>query len=175
MRYLMLMDELRQQTPWIVVVALGLVSAMMIWSPRSSKGWTRRITRFTGVIVLGIAALVAVLFGVFAGVDPPRQHFVAMSPDGTRAALLSHSELRDGAATEVTVAPHGCCTRFIAYRYYGDGDDYTGPTSLNWVDDKHLRLEYVRDPSGIQECASKFGDIVVTCIVSPGNLPSPRR
>jgi len=175
MHYLILMDELRQQAHWIVVIALGLVSAVMIWSPRMSKGWTRRITRFAGTVVLSVAASAAVLFGVLAGADSPRQHFVATSADGTRVALLSHSELRDGAATAVTVAPHGCCTRFIAYRYFGDGDDYTGPTSLKWVNDDHLRVEYVRDTSGTQECASTIGDIVVTCVARPENLPSLHR
>ena len=35
--------------------------------------------------------------------DPPRQRFVFIAADGSRVALLSHSELRDEAATEVTI------------------------------------------------------------------------
>ena len=171
MHCLILMDDLRQLAPWIAVVALAFVSGMMIWSPVLSKGWTRRITRVVGGLVLGFAILTAILFGFFAVSDSPRQHFVAISPDGPRAALLSHSELRDGAATVVTVAPHGCCTRFVAYHYFGDGDDYTGRDSIEWIDDHHLRVEYVRDASGTQNCASLIGDVVVTCIARSEELP----
>lgn len=167
MRYLILMDELRQNVPWIAVVVLALISALMIWSPRMSRGWTRRIIRALGGVVLGVAIMAAVLFGFFASLDPPREHFVAVSPDGSRFALLSHSELRDGAATEVTVAPRGCCTRFIAYRYFGNGSDYAGQSSIKWIDNHRLRVEYVRDTSGTQDCASEVGGIVITCVPLP--------
>lgn len=168
MRYLILMDELRQNAPWIAVAALVLISALMIWSPRMSKGWARGIIRILGGLVLGIAGMASVLMGVLASFDhPPRERFSAISPDGSRVALLSHSELRDGAATEITVAPRGCCTRFIAYRYFGDGSDYAGQNSIKWIDDRHLRVEYVRDTSGTQDCASVVGDVVITCVARP--------
>jgi len=172
MRYLILMDELRQSRPWIGVVVLALLSAIMIWSPRISRGWRRVVMRIAGFAFLGIATLAGAMFGLFAGFDQPRQHFVAISPDDSSVALLSHSEFRHGAATEVTVAPHGCCTRFIAYRYVGDGDDGTGPKSMQWLDDKHLKIEYVRDTSStIQDCVSKIADIVVICAPRSEHLP----
>jgi len=167
MRYLLLMDELRQNAPWIAVVVLALISALMIWSPTLSMGWTRRMVRVLGGVVLGITTMAAVLLGFFASLDPPRVHFVAVSPDGLRFALLSHSELHDGAATEIAVAPRGFCTRFIAYRYFGDGSDYVGQRSIKWIDDHHLKVEYVRDATGTQYCAAEVGDVVITCVSRP--------
>jgi len=97
----------------------------------------------------------------------PRQHFIFTSADRTRVALLSHSELRDSAASEVTVKGAGFCTRYVAYRYFGDGDDYAGAKSLEWVDDHHLTIRCVRDPSGVQECRSRVGDVEVLCQPQP--------
>jgi hypothetical protein len=174
MRYLILMDDLRQDALWIGIIVLVFVSLMMIWSPRISGGWRRRTTRFVGVALFCMAAATGALAALFATLDPPRQHFSAASPDGSRFALLSHSELRDGASTEVTVAPHGCCSRFLVYRYFGDGDDYVGPTSVRWVDDHHLTVEYVQDGTGTQRCESSVADIVVTCIARADNLPALR-
>jgi hypothetical protein len=125
------------------------------------------MVRALGGTVLGATTVAAVVFGFFSTLDPPREHFVAVSPDGSRFALLSHRELRDGAATEVTVAPHGCCSRFIAYRYFGDGSDYAGQSSIKWIDNHHLKVEYVRDASGTQYCAASVGDIVITCVSRP--------
>lgn len=129
------------------------------------------MTRVAGIVCLCVASFAGAVFGFFASLDPPREHFLAVSPNGSRVALLSHSELRDGAATEVTVAPYGCCTRLLAYRYFGDGSDYAGPKSLQWIDDHHLKVEYVRDPSGTQVCESQIGDIAVICIPRGENLP----
>ena len=48
-----------------------------------------------------------------------------------RAALLKHVSLFDSSASEVTVSGGRLFTRYIAYKYYGDGDDNMGASSLS--------------------------------------------
>ena len=126
-----------------------------------------KAVRVLGVILICGGLVLSSPVVLFVGADPPRQHFMFTSEDRTRAALLSHSELRDGAVTEVTVKGDGCCTRYVAYRYFGDGDDHVGAKSLDWVDDHHLTIRYVRDPSGVQDCRSHVGDVEVLCQLQP--------
>jgi hypothetical protein len=66
----------------------------------------------------------------------------------------------------------GCCNRSIAYHYFGNGDDYMGEKSIEWIDDHHLVIRYVRDPSGVQECHSQVGDIVILCAPKPDPFPA---
>lgn len=160
------MDGLRENAPWIVLAFLGCLAGFLIWAPRMPNNWKRMAARALGVVlVLGLALFSLAV--VLIGGGPPRQHFIFTSADRTKVALLSHSELRDSAATEVTVKGAGCCTRYVAYRYFGDGDDYVGANSLEWVDDHHLAIRYVRDPSGMQDCHSHVGDVEVLCEPQP--------
>ena len=117
------------------------------------------------VLFCGLALFL--LVGMAMGGNPPRQHFIFTSADKTRVALVGHSELRDSAATEVTVKGAGCCSRYIAYRYFGDGDDYVGAKSLEWLDDHHLVIRYVRDLSDVQDCRLHVGDVEVLCQPQP--------
>lgn len=73
-----------------------------------------------------IFALGVLFLGRFMGADPPREHFAFASRTGEKIALPSHSSLRDSSDTKVTFKDKGCCTRYIAYKYQGDGDDYMG-------------------------------------------------
>lgn len=165
MRYLLFMDGLRQNAPWIVLAFLSCLAGFLIWAPRMPNNWKRKAVRALGVVLVFGLALFPLL-GILIGGLPPRQHFIFTSADRTKVALLSHSELRDSAATEVTVKG-GCCTRYVAYRYFGDGDDYLGAKSLEWVDDHHLAIRYVRDPSGVQDCHSQVADVEILCEPQP--------
>ena len=104
--------------------------------------------------------------GVLAGADPPREHTAFLSVTGQRVALLSHSSLRDSAATQVSVKV-GCCRKFIAYEYFGDGDDYMDTTSVRWTDDHHLAIRFAVDPTGQQTCRPKVRDVIVSCEPHP--------
>ena len=167
MRFLLFMDNLRQSAIWAALALLVCIAAILIWAPRMSNNWKRKAVRAIGVILVSGGLVLSSLVVLFVGADPPRQHFIFTSEDRTRVALMSHSELRDGAATEVTVKGDGCCTRYLAYRYFGDGDDYVGAKSLEWADDHHLTIRYVRDPSGVQDCRSHIGDVEVLCQPQP--------
>jgi hypothetical protein len=171
MLYLIFMNGLRENAPWIVLVFLVCIAGLLIWAPKMSNNWKRRASRIIGSVLLGLLAVFSVPLVFFTSIDPPRQHFRFKSSDGSRVALLSHSETRDSSATEITVNADGCCSRYIAYQYYGDGEDYMGGTSVQWIDNHHLVIRYARDPSGIQECHSKVGDIVILCDPRPEPFP----
>ena len=140
MRFLLFMDDLRQNAIWAALAFLLCIAVILIWAPRMSNNWKRKAVRVLGVVLICGGLALFGLVGIFVGADSPRQHFIFTSADRTRVALLSHSELRGSAATEVTVKGDGCCTRYVAYRYFGDGEDYVGAKSLEWVDDHHLTI-----------------------------------
>jgi len=162
MRFLLFMDWLREDALWVVLALLFCVAVILIWAPRTPKNWQRWSARALGVVLFCGVTLVSLTY-VVIWKDSPREHFLLRSADGTKIALLSHSEFRDGAATEISVKDGGCCTLHTAYRYFGDGDDYVGAKSLVWVDDHHLAIRYVRDPSGVQDCRSHAGDVTILC------------
>ena len=165
--YLLFMDELRANLLWVVLAFLSCSAGLMIWAPRMQKGWRRVVVRTIGSVLLGLIVLVSPLYAFFASVDPPREHTWFKSKTGTRIALLSHSEFRDASATQVTVKGDSYWQRYVAYDYFGDGDDYIGPTSVKWLDDHHLAITYALDPSGVQQCHSQAGDVQVICDPQP--------
>jgi hypothetical protein len=172
MRFLLFMDGLRTDAVFVVLVFLFCVGSLMIWAPRMMKSWRRAAIRMLGSLLLGLLAIVF-LIGIVVNGDPPRQHLAFTSATGSRVALLSHSALRDGAATQVTVKGNSCCKRYIAYDYYGDGDDYMGATSVKWLDDHHLAIRYAIDPSGVQKCHSQVGDVLILCEPQPEPFRQP--
>ena len=169
MHYLVFMDDLRHDAIWVVLVFIAFIGGLLIRVPRVNRGWKRNASRTAGALFLGLAAILAAPLACLSFTQPRTQHFVFTSADGSRVALLSHDETRDSAAAEVTVKGPGCCSRYVAYRYYGDGEDHTGPRSLQWVDDHHLIIRFDRDSSGEQRCQPKAGDVTVICISQPGS------
>jgi len=119
MRFLLFMDELRQCAVWAALAFLLCIAVILIWAPRMASGWKRKTVRALGVMLICCGLLFISLVGLFLGGSPPREHLIFLSADRTKVALLSYSELRDSAATEVTVKGNGCCTRYVAYRYFG--------------------------------------------------------
>jgi hypothetical protein len=159
------MDELRTNAAFIALAVLLCFAGFMIRAPKMSAGWKRKTIRALGSVLFGslliVSALLVLGFIIFR--DPPRQHIQFPSTTGARAALLSHSETRDGAASLVTVKENSCCRRYVAYEYYGDGDDSMDETSIKWIDDHHLVIRYGLDPTGKQDCHSQIGDVQVLC------------
>jgi hypothetical protein len=166
MQYLLFVDELREHAGWIAVAFLFFLAALMIRAPRMQSGFRRAAVRMLGSALFGLLVVLCLLGAAVSG-DPPRQHIGFTSKAGARVALLSHSELRDAAATQVTVNGDCCFRRYVAYEYFGDGDDYVGATSIKWVDDHHLSVTYALDPSGLQKCHPQAGDVQVICNPQP--------
>ncbi|HVC48513.1 MAG TPA: hypothetical protein VND90_14835 [Terracidiphilus sp.] len=99
MRFLLFMDWLRENAPWIVIAAAALASLTLMRSPKITNRWMVKVARLIGVGLICLTTLAAALLAVGDLIfsDPPSQHFEAVSPDGSKFALLSHSELRDSA------------------------------------------------------------------------------
>jgi glucan phosphoethanolaminetransferase (alkaline phosphatase superfamily) len=119
MRYLLFMDQLREYAVWIVLAALLFLSVVLIRAPRMARTWKRTAVRTSGATLLGLVTCISLLFLFFATHDPPTQHIGFTSKSGARVALLTHRETRDSAATRITVKGNGCCSRYLAYEYFG--------------------------------------------------------
>ena len=174
MHYLLFMDGLRENAAWIGLAFLACLAGLMTWAPRMPNSWKRKAVRTLGTVLLVLLAIVAVPLVFMTCTGLPTEHFVFKSADGSRVALLSHTELRDGAHTEVTVNVDGCCNRYTAYRYYGDGSDYMGAKSVEWLDAHHLAIRYVRDLSVEQVCHSRVADIEILCDSQPDPFPNTK-
>ena len=169
------MDGLRAGVVWIVwTVILGL-ALYLIWAPKLVRGWRKSAMRVAGTLlaIVFVCASLVLGAGFLMVADPPREHTGVVSAIGGRVALLSHSSLRDGAATKVSVK-QGCCRRFIAYEYFGDGDDYMDGRSVQWIDDHHLAIRFAVDPTGQQTCRPKVGDVNVSCQPQPDPTKPPK-
>jgi hypothetical protein len=57
----------------------------------------------TLLAIVFVGALLVLGVGILMGADPPREHTGFISATGERVTLLSHSSLRDSAATQVSV------------------------------------------------------------------------
>jgi hypothetical protein len=172
MDYLLLADYLSQNWRadgiWAGLALLAYVAIYFIRSPRMAKGWKKVALRTTGVLLIVVVGLSSCVFslGILMG-NAPREHVEFTSRTGNQVALLSHSSYRDFTTTQVSVKAPGCCGRYIAYDYQGDGDDYVGATSIEWIDDHSLVIRYSLDPSGVQVCHTQVGDVTVVCKSHP--------
>jgi hypothetical protein len=175
MHFLIFMDGLRTDVVWITWAVLLGLALYLIRAPKMVRSWQKNAMRGVGMLFLVVFVCVSLVLGVgvVLGADPPREHIGFISASGARVALLSHSSLRDGAATQVSVK-EGCCRRLIAYEYFGDGDDYMDGGSVQWVDDHHLAIRYAVDPSGQQTCRPRIGDVMVSCEPHPDPSPPPK-
>lgn len=163
MRYLMFMDDLRSAAPFIVLSTLFLLAVAMIYAPKMSRSWKKTTVRVFGSTLLGVLMSVCFIIALVSGGDPPTQRFGFTSATGTRSALLTHGEIRDGAWSKVTIASRNCCRKYLVYEYYGDGSDYVDSDSVHWVDDHHVTISYARDLSGRQQCVSEADDVLIIC------------
>ena len=173
MRFLIFMDWLREAVSFIVLALLFVLAGFLILAPRMSKSWKRTAVRWLGWTLLGLLVIISVPLLFFAALDPPDERVEFTSASGARAALLSHNEYRDSAATRVTVKGTGCCRQYLAYEYFGDGDDDADKYSVDWIDDHHLVIRYDLDPSGTQKCLSQIGDVQILCQPQPGPTFNP--
>jgi hypothetical protein len=174
MLFLIFMDGLRTDLVWTTWTVLLGLAAYLIRTPKMVRSWRKTAMRVVGTVLLVVFVSVSLVFavGIFLGADSPREHIGFISMSGARDALLSHSSLRDGAATQVSVK-EGCCRRFIAYEYFGDGDDYMDGNSVQWIDDHHLAIRYALDSSGQQTCHPYVGDVTISCEPRPDPFPEP--
>jgi len=172
---LIFMDGLRADVLWLIWAMMLGLTMYLIWAPNIARGWRKNVMRVAGTILaIGfVCASLGLGLGILMGADPPREHRGFTSATGDRVALLSHSTLRDASETEISVR-QGCCRRLIAYEYFGDGDDYMDGASVRWMDDHHLVIRYVVDPTGHQTCRPKVGDVIVSCLPHADSTVQPK-
>jgi hypothetical protein len=173
MQFLIFMDGLHAGVVWIIWAMILGLAFYLIWAPKIMRGWRKTAMRVVGALLAIMFVCVSLGVGTLMGADPPREHTGFTSPTGARVALLSHSSLRDGAASQVSVK-RGCCRRFIAYEYFGDGDDYMDGRLVQWIDDHHLAIRYALDPSGPQICRPYVGNVIVSCEPHPDPTTQPK-
>ena len=168
------MDNLRAGVVWAIWFLILGLAAYIVWTSRMVLGWRKVGLRVAGTLLAIVFVCASLIFGigVLMGADPPREHRAFISATGRRVALLSHSSLRDSAATRVSVK-QGCCRRLIVYDYFGDGDDYMEGRSVQWVDDYHLAVRFAVDPTGQQTCHPYVGDVIVSCEPHPDPTARP--
>jgi hypothetical protein len=56
---------------------------------------------------------------------------------------------------------NGCCRQFAVYQYDGPSD--LQDTTIVWLDDTHLRIEYRADVDHYQHCTSQVADVTIIC------------
>jgi hypothetical protein len=175
MYYLIFIDFVsqtwREAGVWIGLALLACFATYLIWSPHMAKSAKKIAVRVFGALlftVLGLFSCV-VMLGTVSG-NAPRERTAYTSSSGNRVALLSHSSYRDFTTTQVAVKGVGCCSRYIAYDYAGDGDDYMEATPITWIDDHKMIIRYSTDETGRQVCRPQVGDIQVVCEARPAPI-----
>jgi hypothetical protein len=180
MRYLVFMDFVNQNWRvvglWLGLAMLAWLAIYLIRSPHMQQSIRRTAVRTAGALLIFVVGLSSctLTFGTMMG-NAPRERTAFKSDGSDRVALVSHSSYRDFTTTQVAVALSGCCSRYIAYDYEGDGDDWVEAGAISWINDHKLIIRYAIDTSGRQVCRSQVGDIQVVCEARPAPVFSNGR
>jgi hypothetical protein len=172
MRYLIFMDFVSQNWReagfWIGLALLAWFAIYLIRAPHMAKSAKKIAARAAGALLLVVLGLSSCTFmlGKMLG-SAPRERAAFTSGSGNRVALVSHSSYRDFTTTQVAVKGDGCCSRYIAYDYEGDGDDFMEAKPITWIDDHKMVIRYSTDTTGTQVCRAQVGDIQVICEARP--------
>ena len=140
--------------PGLVLV----IVVLLLWAPAIKWRWLRILLRIVG----GAAALfvlVAASIGLLLCCSAKPQYRTLDSPTGLRRATLKYESGflgRDFSSVEIT--KKGFCKHFTAYEYDGPSD--LTSTTLIWLDDSHLQIQYHADRSRYQHCETR---VAVTC------------
>jgi hypothetical protein len=156
--------DLWSRLRWMAGPALVLaVIVLLVWAPAVKWRWLRIVLRVFGGMA-ALCALVAVGLGMALNWGNPKpQYRTVTSPNGSHDATLTYDAGflgRDFSSVEIT--KKSCCQHFTAYEYDGPSD--LKSTTMVWVDDSHLQIEYPADPDRYQHCESRVADVTVICI-----------
>jgi hypothetical protein len=172
MRYLIFMDVVSQNWRevgfWLGLAVLASIAIYLVRSPHMANSFKKTTARTLGaLLVVGVGlSSCALMLGTMLG-HAPRERTAFASGSGEQVALVSHSSYRDFTTTQVAIKPSGCCTRYIAYDYAGDGDDYMQANAVTWIDEHKIVIRFSTDTSGTQLCRPQVGDIQVICEARP--------
>jgi hypothetical protein len=148
---------------WLAEPAVVLVIiAMLLWAPGIRQRWLQIALRVVGwaaaLIVVAIMGLAVLLFSG----DPKPQYRTLNSPNGLHQVTLMYQPGFLGRDfTSVDLTSKGCCEHFTAYEYEGPSD--MNGTTILWLDNSHLQIEYYTDHERYQHCEAKVADVTITC------------
>ncbi len=152
------------ESGWLFELA-GIFSliALSLWAPGLKWRWLRIAFRVAGgVALLYVLAIVAIGMLLSSG-DPKPQYRTIISPNGMYQATLTYQAGflgRDNSRVELTKT--GRCRHFAVYDY--EGPSSLAGTTMRWLDNSHLEVEYRADPNRYQECASKASGVRIVCV-----------
>jgi hypothetical protein len=152
---------------WSRILGLALpglvlvVIVLLLWAPAIRWRWLRILLRIVG----GSAALfvlVGASIGLLLSGDPKPHYRTLDSPNAlNRATLMYESGFLGRDFSSIELTKKGFCKHFTAYEYAGPSD--LTVTTLIWLDDSHLQIEYHADPDRYRHCEARVGDIIITC------------
>ncbi len=139
-----------------------IVIALLLLAPGVKWRWLRIVSRIAGALA-ALFVLVVAGFAVLLNSGNPRpQHRTLNSPTGLhQATLIYEGGLLGRDSTKVELTKKGCCEHFTAYRY--DGPSELSGTTLLWLDDSHLQIQYRSDRNRYQLCETKVADVTIIC------------
>ena len=141
--------------PGLVLVVIVL----LLWAPAIGWRWLRIVLRMVG----GAAALLVLVLVSIGWLFSSKPEYRTLdSPNGlNRATLEYESGFMGRDFSSVALTKSGFCKHFTAYEY--DGPSNLRSTTLNWLDDAHLQIQYHADPNRYQHCETRVADINITC------------
>jgi hypothetical protein len=129
--------------------------------PGVTRRWLQIVLRVIGGTALACIFIV-VGMGILLNAGMKTQYRTVTSPSGSHHATLAYTAGFLGRDFSViTVTKNGCCQHFAAYRYDGPSD--LQDTTIVWLDDTHLRIEYRADVDRYQQCKSQVADVTIIC------------
>lgn len=147
----------------LVATYIALV-VLLLWAPKLRKRWVRIASRILGVagIVPAVIVFPAVFFGfLLASGNPPAQTRVVTSSKGQQAKLIYQAGFLGRDYTEVRLKRADCCKHSTVF--WHNGPSWFNDPKLEWLDDRHLRIDYHTRTSDRQHCESQVGDVYIVC------------
>jgi len=147
---------------WLVWPAVILtIIVVLIWAPGIKRRWLQIVLRVIGGTALACVCIV-VGMGIVLNSGMKTQYRTVTSPSGSHHATLGYTAGFLGRDfSSVTVTKNGCCQHFAAYQYEGPSDLQS--TTMVWLDETHLRIEYQADVGRYQQCKSRVADVTIIC------------
>ncbi len=137
------------------------IIVVLIWAPGVKRRWLQMVLRVIGGTALACIFIVVGL-GILLNSGMKTQYRTVTSPGGSHHATLGYSAGFLGRDfSSVTVTKNGCCQQFAVYQYDGPSDSQD--TTIVWLDDTHLRIEYRADVDHFQQCTSQVADVTIIC------------
>jgi hypothetical protein len=165
-------DHIRRVLPfWGDAVWSVALVVFLLWAPVIQRRWLRNTSRILGLLAatgLGLAFAALLMIGGLPGQGVPEEKRVIRSADGQMATLIYQARFLGQAGflgrdrTEVTLKRDGCCRHIVVF-WHGGPSSFDDPR-VDWLDNRHLRIEYHARGGDSDHCEGALADIAITCI-----------